>query len=432
LSKGAYNKSDTLQVQGNALLGNAPNANGLVTSNAEYAELNIPLLADRPGAKSLSVDVANRWTQFDRSGGLDYQSHTESFIRNSSGRLNIRYQPMSDLLLRASWSQGFRSPAIQSLFTPPYSPGLPIRIVDPCAPPPNGSYNGGALPANCPNGTPDAQPGATVHTSAGNNPNLKAESSISRTFGFVYSPSQLPGLDVNADYYKIEITNVVNRVGGEALGACFNSFVFCNQITTSNNQVKNVLSIPRNFGDLLTEGVDFGVHYQFPSTPFGDFDARMTGTFTKVWDQTTINGTTATGFATSHLAGTLGHPNWRLNGHLGWDYGNWGADYRIEYLGAVIDRCTVSVVEGYCTYPHRTTDFQGVPGNFQLGRQHLGATLYHDVDVRYTLPSINTTVMLGVDNLFDKQPPITGAGGFSYGNYRVPSRLVFGDIRVKF
>jgi outer membrane receptor protein involved in Fe transport len=62
----------------------------------------------------------------------------------------------------------------------------------------------------------------------------------------------------------------------------------------------------------------------------------------------------------------------------------------------------------------------------------MGATVYHDIHVAYTVPSINSTFGLGVRNLFDKTPPINGAGGFQFGLYRLPSRLIYGSIRVKF
>jgi outer membrane receptor protein involved in Fe transport len=62
----------------------------------------------------------------------------------------------------------------------------------------------------------------------------------------------------------------------------------------------------------------------------------------------------------------------------------------------------------------------------------MGTTVYHDVHVGYTIPSINTTFGLGVNNLFNKKPPITGGVGFDFGIYRIPSRFIYGSIRVRF
>jgi iron complex outermembrane receptor protein len=400
-----------------------------VVRDAEYAEINIPLLADLPGVKKLSVDLANRWTQFERSGGVEGENKT-SFVHNSSGRLNIRYQVTNDLLLRASWSQGFRSPNVDELFS-----GISatyVTISDPCAGSAIGASGGGALPPNCPNGTKDVQPSAGINAHSGGNVNLQPESSISRTVGFVYSPSQVPGLDVNADYFKIELTNAVGIVGYQnVLNGCFNYGSFCNLITVVDNQVTDIRNVSTNVGDKLTEGIDVGLRYKFPSTPVGDFGARIDGTFLKAFDQTEVNQITSTGFATSHLAGVAPHAKRRFNGYLDWDYGNWSAQYHIAYYGSVVDQCTVSI-PGYCAYPNRTSNFQGTPGVFSRGRNHLGKTVYHDVHVAYTVPGINTTFALGVNNLFDKKSPIGGNGRFRLNSYRPPSRFLYGSIRVRF
>jgi iron complex outermembrane receptor protein len=266
----------------------------------------------------------------------------------------------------------------------------------------------------------------------GSNPDLQPEKAISRTVGFVYSPSQAPGLDVNADYFKIEINNAIGSVGfGNILDSCFYDASFCNLVTVTANKVTDVRNITTNVGTLLTEGIDIGLHYKFPSTPVGDFDARIDGTFLTTFDQTKVNLATNTGFATSHLAGVSEQPKRRFNGYLDWDYGNWNAQYRIEFISAMVDQCTVSV-RGYCTYPDRTTNFQGAPHEFSLGQNHLGATVYHDVNLAYTVPSINTTFSVGVNNLFDKKPPITGGGSLDLSFYRLPSRFLYGNIRVRF
>ncbi|GGA26929.1 TonB-dependent receptor domain-containing protein [Dyella nitratireducens] len=40
-------------------------------------------------------------------------------------------------------------------------------------------------------------------------PNLKPETSRSYTFGFVYSPNWLTGFNINANYYRIRVDNVI-------------------------------------------------------------------------------------------------------------------------------------------------------------------------------------------------------------------------------
>jgi iron complex outermembrane receptor protein len=278
----------------------------------------------------------------------------------------------------------------------------------------------------------DEQPHPRINATNGSNPNLKPEKSISRTIGFVYSPSQVPGLDVNADYYKIELNGAIGSVGYQSIvNGCFYNFSFCDLLTVTGNQIIDIRNVSTNTAGVLTEGIDVGLHYKFPSTPFGDFDARINGTFLKTYDQTNVNLATKTGFATSHLAGVDPHPKRRFNGYLGWNYGNWGVHYRIEYIDGMVDQCGVPIM-GYCSLPNRTSNYQGEPGRFSLGRTYMGATVYHDVHVTYTVPSINTTLAVGVNNLFDKKPPINGGGRYDLGFYRRPSRLIYGDVRVRF
>jgi outer membrane receptor protein involved in Fe transport len=65
----------------------------------------------------------------------------------------------------------------------------------------------------------------------------------------------------------------------------------------------------------------------------------------------------------------------------------------------------------------------------------MGATVYHDVNVSYTAPQINTTFTVGIRNLFDKIPPISRVphtNNYDVFLYRLPSRFIYGDIRVKF
>jgi outer membrane receptor protein involved in Fe transport len=105
-------------------------------------------------------------------------------------------------------------------------------------------------------------------------------------------------------------------------------------------------------------------------------------------------------------------------------------------MDAVSEIC---YLEFECTYPadnypNKALDFQGVPNG--VGRNHLGATVYHDINIAYTIPDINTTIAVGVNNIFDKKPPISRQGvvsnSYDTNDYRLPSRLIYGDIRVRF
>ncbi len=209
LEHDAFTHPDALVQEGNTSGSVAQAANGREGTKAEYVEFNIPLVTDAPFMKDVSLDVAERWSQFTWSGGnlgaagVGAQ-HTAD---NASGRAALRWQATDSLLLRGSWSQGFRIPSVSEFFlgNSDSFPGL----VDPCV-----KFKGTGL-AGC--NLSDVQPNAQIKTTIGGNALLTPERSISKTAGFVYNPGWLPGFDLSMDYWKIDLLNAVSVIGGQTI-----------------------------------------------------------------------------------------------------------------------------------------------------------------------------------------------------------------------
>src|SRR5205814_9601754 len=136
-----------------------------------YAELNAPLLANRPMAELLELDAAARVSEYSTSGST-------TTVRGS-----LNWKPVKALRLRGSYADGFRAPQIGELF------GTQSRfdqtISDPCS---NDSTaletftNNATVRANCiAHGVPAngsyAQANPQISVLVGGNPALKAESS---------------------------------------------------------------------------------------------------------------------------------------------------------------------------------------------------------------------------------------------------------------
>jgi hypothetical protein len=85
-----YFHPDALIAAGETTTNKFTPTNGRVVRDAEFAELNIPLLGDLPGVKSLSVDVANRWTQYKRAGGTS--GHPRSRAPSVSSIAQARFR----------------------------------------------------------------------------------------------------------------------------------------------------------------------------------------------------------------------------------------------------------------------------------------------------------------------------------------------------
>ena len=371
---------------------------GRTAEKSEYAELDMPFLGGMPGVKLLDLDIAGRHTNYNTYGG------------NNTYRWGLKWEPNSSFLARATWSQGFRAPSIQDL----YSSGtnFSANITDPC------SGNGGVgLCKNVPSNY--VQPNPQINTFEIGNSNLKPETSISRTVGFVYSPDWLTGFNFNADYYRIEVDNTIQPISGQLiLNGCYTVPVNasdCSRITrtvfgaiqTLNDQVTNI-------GATITSGIDVGFSYVFPSTSVGDFKASLDDTHIKSFTQTYPN---ANGPATTiQLAGVerggsvfpFGVPHDKIHGGLDWTAGNWSANYTLRYIGPLTE----------------------VPTD-----NHIGATTYHDVQLNYSADALATTFSFGIRNLFSKEPPsstVQELNNFDPTLYDVPGRFMYLRATARF
>ncbi|MGB9429459.1 MAG: TonB-dependent receptor [Gammaproteobacteria bacterium] len=470
LEHDALEHPDSIVETGNSSEGTTQATNGRESTKAEYIEFNIPLVADVPFMKNVSLDIANRWSQFNWAGGNAGSpgAGVEHSAANASGRAALRWQVTDALLLRGSWSQGFRIPSVSEFFEGSSNsyPGL----TDPCVVNP-----AAAKPGFCP--AHATQPNAQIQTTVGGNPNMTPERSISRTVGFVYSPDWLPGFDFSADYFKIDLLNAVSVIGGQTImNGCYigGNLNYCKLITraggvqgnyTTSGNISDIVNTDVNIGGVKTEGVDVITDYKFPSTAVGDFKASLNVTFVKQYVATVpfgdgelssqeMSGTTSQSsinvpFSTGDSTVVGGIPKQRANFGLKWNYGDWSADWNVLYISHLIEDCdalygedgpgptpTAEAALARCSMPNFSFPFDpGTGPNGTTLTNHIGATTYHDVSATYHLDSWNTDFTLGIRNLFDKQPPIAMsafANSFLPTLYRAPGRFFYARIGVKF
>jgi iron complex outermembrane receptor protein len=144
-----------------------------------------------PFVRSLDISIAWRYEKFDDRdnytklmGSFDNVNDDENF--GGTPRVSLRYQPIADLTLRASWGQSFRSPGPSSLFDP-VSQNFPV-LFDPVnrvtLQPPEGVWQGG-------------------------NTMLQPEKTDAYSAGLVYTPKWLPGFTMTMDWYQIFTTDLI-------------------------------------------------------------------------------------------------------------------------------------------------------------------------------------------------------------------------------
>ncbi len=443
LEDNGYYTPDPLIAAGDATSNIAEPTNGREAQDAEYIEFDVPLVRDVFLVHHLSFDVAERWTQATWQGLANPITPVpQRFASNSSGRISFKYAPIRSLLFRASWTQGFRIPTISDFFSGQGQSFDALR--DPCVVP-------GGLP-QCP--AHATQPDSQIPVTVGGNSNLTPERAISRTVGLVYSPSYIPGFNMSADYYKVEVVNAIT-VGGigpqDIMDFCYSAAALdCNLIQrggatyNTNGAITNILSLNQNVGSIKTEGWDVNLNYRFPSTPIGDFQVMADATFTQnyVIAFPGLNTAAQPTEFTRETAGSVSSliPKHKYNIYLDWNYGPWSANWTVNVIGPMYEICqnssavfdTSIIGTGWCS---DVITQPGSPQGFQ-GLNRLGTAVYNNVQVTYNMASWNADFTLGVRNLFDKNAPISMtafANSYQpYLGYEVPGRFIYGRIGVRF
>lgn len=375
-----------------------------------YAEMFIPVLGEMPGIQELNVDIGFRHSDFSNFG-----------VTNNS-KIALEYRPTSNLLLRGTVAEVFRAPTIGNIFAQPQKFGSRLNA-DPCdhITSPNAACPNVPTDGSFVNDTVASHVQGDVLTSGSAYAgfDLGPEKGKSFDIGLVYSPDFVPGLSVSIDTWKIYLNDVITGMSNQTVvNACFAGLSkFCPLIhrfgadSASPGQIQFILLPTANLGRLDTQGTDLDASYRLPTSVVGDFTFRLQATYMKRDDLETAPGVAGNqvihGAGIFNLdAGTLGFvPRWRGQGTISWSKGNWNASWRLHYTG----RWQLG-----STQPDR--GFSAVPGFKVPHVLKYGARTLSDLQVGYTIAPIHTRFDLGVNNVFDKQPPILYETNIASGN----------------
>jgi iron complex outermembrane receptor protein len=392
-----YNRPDAFSQTGNSTDLASDSSSGKYNTKEAYAELNIPVLADLPFAKMVSVDLASRYSKY------------STFGSTTNSKFGLQWKPIDDLLIRGSISEGFRSPTINDLFGG-QSQTFDV-YTDPCDSRFGAVANGNANAiAACraaglsptfrqtdSAGKPtDAALGqSTTPFLSGSNIDLKPETSLSKTLGVVYSPSYVDGLNVSLDWYNIRIRNIISSVtSNDVLNDCYlrNVSASCGLFKRdANGQVIDLTHTLTNRGQLETEGYDLSVSYRLPKFSFGQFRLNLDANYVDKYNQTLGSG------VTQYSAGQ--YSTWRIrsNANLDWSYGDFGATWGIRYYSGLKEDC---VFAAECNLPDYVS-----PGVGITPKRQVGGIAFNDVSVRWTAPW-QGTFSIGANNVFNRTSPI--------------------------
>ncbi|WP_269792101.1 TonB-dependent receptor [Stenotrophomonas sp. Iso1] len=381
-----------------------------------YLELNIPVLSDMPFAKELSFNVASRYS--------DYSNFGDTI----NSKFGFVWRPMSELLVRGTYAQGFRAPTIDDLYGGINSSFEPYT--DPCGLGSTNSVNGNAAcnAAGVPLGYTQLDQSMKPCTSypcatpdqfiSGANANLKPETSTSKTVGLVWSPRWVQGLDISLDWYRYEISDmIISDSVDRILRDCYvlGNAARCAGITrASDGHISAMTYGLANLGQMETEGFDLGVKYRLPELAIGQFNIDWQTSYLSSYDEQGQNS--AGDNITIGRVGEAGLFRVRSNVGVNWEYGDFGVNYTARYYSGMKESC---ITNRPCTEPDHMANGEGD------AIRKTGSNTFHDLQVSWKAPW-DATVAMGANNLFNHQGPIMFSapnssfpyyGGFDIGRF---------------
>jgi iron complex outermembrane receptor protein len=337
-------------------------------SSAVFAEAVIPII------KHLEADVAVRTDRYPNATA-------------TNPKVSFRYQPFSQLLLRASYGKGFREPSLPELYTQ-QTLGTSGTFTDPVT-----------------------KQAGQFNVMYGGNPNLKPEKSEQASFGFVVDP--IKGLSIAVDYWKINVNNLVTTLAPAFTvdKAAAGDPQYTGLVTRDPlGNITSIIGTNINAGGVKTSGIDVDARWAFLKSPtYGNFNLRLNGTYTSKYDLTLPDGTVQQSVAhTVDADGSLLNAvsqsggivmRWRDQLTLDWKLREWSASLTNNFQSGYYDNVRADTPED---------------GPFIA--QHVGAFSTWDAQATYS-GIRNLTLTAGVKNLFNRKPTdvITAGSYFQTG-----------------
>ncbi|OWR01174.1 TonB-dependent receptor [Sphingopyxis witflariensis] len=369
-----------------------------------YAELNVPLLRDQPFAESLELSLAGRYSDYSTVGN------------KATLKAGLGYRPINDILIRGTYSQGFRAPSILELYQGARQTSFQGN--DPC--------NGGAsanpnLPgcAGVPTGYNQANynlNGLIPGVISGNN-NLKPETADTFSAGVSITPSAVRGLSLTVDYYKIKIKDAIaSQTPTQIMQLCaVRGGIFCDLVSrdSGTGEILELLQGAQNLNSIETDGVDATLRYEF-GTGIGRFAAVVDASYLNSFKTTAPNPAGGDPIV-DERAGRgdtprATYPRWKGQASLRWTGETADATLRGRYIGPTTD--AVNAVKDART----------------------DSIIYTDVEIGFNINDGAARFSIGVNNLFDKAPPASYANApinYDIYTYDARGRFLYASFSVK-
>lgn len=364
-------------------------------SAAGFVEFRLPLVDDGmhiPALRRLVVTAAGRYDDYSDFGGTFNPEY------------GIEWQPLSPLLLRATYGTSFRAPSLFRLYQPPTT--RQVSTADPA--------RGESTP---------------ITLLSGGNPSLEPEEAESWTYGFVFSPAFSWAPKISASRWSIDQSQRVQALSATTMLA--NEELFLDRIVRAPatpadiaagipGRLSSIDTTSVNFGSSRTSGLDLSVSALF-QTRLGDFSPSLSATWVEEYRAADVPGAPISDrVGIANINGTI--PEWRGTAMLSWSKRWMGLMASARYTSSYDDATTASERTGRAIPSQTlldlqaTVDLAGLPG--QRARWLKGLTM-----------------RVGARNLLDEGPSyaeIGGTLGFDSSQGDLLQRFLYASVTARF
>lgn len=390
-----FNKPDSITEAGESVANQIFTTEGDFTVDELFVELDVPVLADVPGADSLTLNGQARYSDYDNFGS------------ESVYRVGVNWQIIPDVRVRANFSTAFRAPTIANLFG-----GGTVSfdsVQDPCFSPLR--VVGNNVDQNCNlDGVPitGSQIAGQYQVLAGSNPNLEPETADTYTVGVVFTPGFADWMNVTVDYWNIEVDNLITRTTSQSvLESCYDGPVGLTADECSQFNGRNAATfVPNNFVNRLTntsgvetDGYDvrFNAEFEGPADTQINFDLQ--GTYV-------VENTFFPGAGGADDNGSI--PRIQAQANMLVDWQQWDFRWGIRYIHGMDD--------------------PSFDGNNPFNYSGTSSHTEHDWRVAYNFDKYR--VLVGINDVFDNDPPYVFSSGNNTDLFLYDSIGRFGFVRL--
>lgn len=358
-----------------------------------FLEGGLPILSGMTGAESLDLSFGYRWSDYDTVGN------------NETWKVGFNWRPVESVLFRVMQQQATRAPNVGEVASPVVT-GLDNAKQDPCSVS-NADNIDATLRQLCiSTGMTDAQVGKVqdvisgqVSVISGSDPANPpgAEEADTFTAGIVWTPEfdMFNTFTITLDYYDIDIENIIGSFSAqEILDSCYvlGDATECAKIQRVGGDLTvagaGIQQFTTNLKYQKAEGIEVGFNVGMDTDEMGSFE--FSGTINKYLSQESQSSDTQSILDCKGYYGTSCDPIAELQWvqRTSWSYD----DFVVSLQWRHSDGLDVEPGEK-----------DGVFEAFQT----IDSYDYFDLFASYDY-SENIKVTFGIDNIFEKEPPVVG------------------------